>query len=488
MLSYFAGLLTAIYDPYTEREHRWLGWAWLAGLYAVGGWMWGKFLNWVQIPFDFHDWAEITAPRVAFLRDAVIKGVLPLHMPDASALRNLTDRFMSLPDMLLSPQILLLRFLEVGPFILVNTLLFYTLGVWGLLWFRRRFSLSLAAFTALFFLFNFNGHILAHYSVGHVTWAGYFLFPWLLALVFQLLEGDHTWAWVAKTALLMFFMYLQGSFHQFIWVLLFLGFLAVSSWKHFWPVVKALVFAVLLSMVRILPPVLLLGQFDDEFLGGYPSLWDVLQSMVVIRFPADSLSVRSMLSVLGWWEYDLYLGLLGAVFLLYFGVYRWLLNRRPDLGYPELVLPLAAIFILSIGRVYRLMRLIPIPLLSGERASIRMIILPTVALLIIAAVEFQGWLRGRKASPALQVSGLGVLLLLVHDLWQHLKAWQVTNAFPAFPETPVNLAIKVVANHPDPPYTNLLLAGAVISGLALATLLGLVWRERRLKIREAYPK
>ena len=37
--------------------------------------LWGKFLNWGQIPFDFHDWAEITAPRVAFLRDAMIKGI-----------------------------------------------------------------------------------------------------------------------------------------------------------------------------------------------------------------------------------------------------------------------------------------------------------------------------------------------------------------------------------------------------------------------------
>ncbi len=478
-----SSLLAALYDPETERKHRWLGWGWLGGLYAVGGLLWGKFLNWGKIPFDFHDWAEITAPRVAFLRDAMIKGVLPLHMPDASALRGITDRFMSLPDMLLSPQIILLRFMEVGPFILVNTLLFYSLGVWGLLWFRRRFSLSLVSFTALFFLFNFNGHILAHYSVGHVTWAGYFLFPWLLALTFQLLDGDHSWAWVAKTSLLMFFMYLQGSFHQFIWAVLFLSLLAVANWKHFWTVVKALVFAVLLSLVRILPPVLLLNQFDNEFLGGYPSVWDVLQSMVVIKFPADSLSVRSMLSVLGWWEYDLYLGLLGAAFLLYFGVFRWLANRRSDLGYPQFIVPVMGLFAFSVGRVYRLMLLIPVPIFSGERASIRMIILPVVLLLIIGAVEFQDWLRKHLAqtTPAVQVAGLGALLLLAHDLWQHLKAWQVTNAFPAFPETPVNLAIKVVANHPDPPYTTMLLVGAILSGLTLIVLLGLVWGERRKK-------
>ena len=132
------------------------------GLWAGGVFLWGKFLNWGDIPFDWLDWAEINAPRTAFLKDAVTKGVLPLHMPDSSALRGVTDRFMSIPDALLSPQILLLRFMDVGTFFLVDTLLLYTIGMFGLLWFRRRYSLSLASFSALFLLFNFNGHILAH--------------------------------------------------------------------------------------------------------------------------------------------------------------------------------------------------------------------------------------------------------------------------------------------------------------------------------------
>ena len=53
---------------------------------------WGFFLNWGSIPFDFHDWAEVNAPRLAFLKDAVTKGELPLHMPDSSALRGERER------------------------------------------------------------------------------------------------------------------------------------------------------------------------------------------------------------------------------------------------------------------------------------------------------------------------------------------------------------------------------------------------------------
>jgi len=472
-----SNLLRALYDPEVERRYRWFGAAWLVALFLGGALLWGKFLNWGNIPFDFHDWAEVNAPRLAFVRDAVIKGVLPLHMPDGSALRNVTDRFMSLPDVILSPQVILMRWMEVGPFVLVNTLLFYALGAWGLLWFRRRFQLGLVPFTALFLLFSFNGHILTHMSIGHITWNGYFLFPWALALVFRLLDGDHSWRWVAKMALLLFFMFINGSYHHFVWVLLFLGILAVSSWKHFFTIVKAGLFAVLLSLVRILPCALQLKSFDDEFLGGYPTLMDVLSSLVTVKFPTQSLEVRSMLSPLGWWEYSLYLGLIGTVFLAFFGVYRWIKNSLPQHGYPDLLLPVLGVALLSLGRIYRLLLVFPIPLLSGERASIRMLILPLVILLILAAVELQTWLRQHSLRAVEEVAGLGLLLALGHDLWQHLKVWQVTNAFTAFPTTPVNLAIKVVANHPDPVYTTTLAIGAAASLVSLVALLLLAWKR-----------
>ena len=82
---------------------------------------WGYFLNRGDIPFDFHDWAEVNAPRLAFLKDAITKGELPLHMPDSSALRGVTDRYMALPDIILSPQVILLRWMPVGIFVLVHT-------------------------------------------------------------------------------------------------------------------------------------------------------------------------------------------------------------------------------------------------------------------------------------------------------------------------------------------------------------------------------
>ena len=464
-------LIEALFDRNKEKDFPWLPWVWLAGLFAMGVFLWGKFLNWGNIPFDWLDWAEINAPRTAFLKDAITKGVLPLHMPDSSALRGITDRFLCMVDPILSPQVVLLRFMEVGQFFLVHTLLLYTLGAAGLLWFRRKFNLSLVAYTALFLLFNFNGHLLAHYSVGHVTWGGSLLFPWFLVLIFQLLEGDESWAWVAKTSLLLFFIWLQGSFHQYVWGLMFLALIGLTGWREFRQALKTGVCTVLLSMVRILPPAMFASQFDDEFLGGYPTLMDILKSMVTIVYPADAIDIRTMINPFAWWEFDLYLGLVGAFFFLYVGVYRWIKRGAADRGYPALLLPSMVMLVWSVGRIYRVVRLIPIPLLSGERASIRMVLLPFLVLLILGAGEFQHWLDQRKQPLIVRLSELGLLLIMGHDLWQHLKVWQVTNAVSAFPLAKVDLSIKVVANHPDAPYTTALAVGA---GITLLTLVFLV--------------
>ena len=92
----------AFTDPKYEKDKKGFFIFYLVLLLVIILAGWGFFLNWGNIPFDFHDWAEVNAPRLAFLKDAITKGKLPLHMPDSSALRGVTDRYMALPDMILS--------------------------------------------------------------------------------------------------------------------------------------------------------------------------------------------------------------------------------------------------------------------------------------------------------------------------------------------------------------------------------------------------
>ena len=173
-------------DPDMEEQHKGFRIFWLALLLLAVLGAWGVMLNFGDIPFDFHDWGEVNGPRLAFLKDAVTKGQLPLHMPDASALRGVTDRYLTLPDLILSPQVLLLRFMSVGTFVLVDTWMMIGLGYWGLLRLKKRFSLSLLSFTWITLLFFCNGHMVSHYAVGHVTWGGTFLLSWFAEFVFSL--------------------------------------------------------------------------------------------------------------------------------------------------------------------------------------------------------------------------------------------------------------------------------------------------------------
>jgi hypothetical protein len=457
--------------PASEQPRRYLNISWLAGVYLLGLLLWGQFLNWGRIPFDFHDWAEISAPRLAFVQDAVRTGQLPLHMPDGSALRNVTDRFMAIPDVMLSPQVLLLGVMDVGSFVLVNTWLLYSLGFLGLLWFWRKYELSPLVFAALSFLFNFNGSLLAHFSVGHINYTGYLLFPVLIALLIQMLEGENNWRWITKYALLMFFILLQGSFHQFIWGLILTGLVGLFYWKYFLQVLKALVFTCLLSSVRLLPPALLLGVFDNEFLSGYPTLLDVFTALIVPRGPQDAFLHKSILTSLGWWEFDLYIGVIGMAIVLIFGLVFWLRNLRTTHQYLELFLPVVVLFTLSIGRLYRLVMLLPIPLLNGERVSARFMSLVFGVLLLIGVINLNQWFRERRHNSWVGWASLGLILVLVSDLWQNLKLWRVNVAYEDFPKTPVDLAIKVVSNHGDSAYFTFLIFGSVVSVITLVFLL-----------------
>lgn len=488
MLPKVTALLDALADflfqPASTVRRRWLAWGWNAALFLLGVFLIGQLLNWGRGPYDFHDWAEVNAARLAFVQDAVRTGQLPLHMPDASALRNITDRYMALPDVLLAPQMVLLPLMSVTQWVLFNTLLLYALGGLALLWLRRRFDLSPLVFGVLFLLYAANGHMQAHLGVGHVNFAAGYLFPWLIVLLVQAVDGQAAgalpgWRWVAKTAFLLFFVLLNGGFHQFVWGLFFLGFFGLFAWKFLPLILKTLVAACLLAMLRLLPPALGLGLFDNEFLGGYPTFATLLESLFRLVDPYQSLGTRAWLTPLGWWELDLYVGLAGAVFVLGFGVVRWLRRLNDVDGFPQFLLPVLAMLALAVGQVYRPFMLFPIPLINGERVSSRLAFLPLLVLAVMAAVQMQRWLNERPLRAELRWGLAGLALLLAHDLWQHTRAWNVNVAADAFGRMDVNLAIKVVSNHPDPAYTNLLLLGLALTTLTAAALLVLARRDTR---------
>ncbi len=453
---------------------------WAGILFIAGAAVWVWFFNSGQIPLNFQDWDKVTVPRLAFLQNSIRQGVLPLHINDQSALGGMTDRFMGIPDVMLSPQVLLLAWMDIRAFLLLNFLLLYAAGFAGLLVFGRKQKLGMLAFTILFALFNFNGHLVAHLSIGHYTWTGYFLFSWLLVFIFDLFAGKVEWRWVAQVSVTLFAMLLQGGYHQFVHSLILLALLAITLPGKFFDLLKAILFAALLSAVRLLPEVVNLQNFHDTFfyLGGYPSLADLIDSLTRLAGPTRSTS-NGLTYPLWSWEYNLYIGLAAALFLLLFGVIIPYLNRKQPANHLVLWIPAIGLILLSMDQVFFLLQnIFHVPPLTGERAPGRMAVLAFLLILAMAGIEFQKWCKDhQKQSILYPLACAGGVIFMLHDLWQNLRIWRIVDIAKQFAiEEEYPLAHWQVVNHTDTRYLFALAVGAAIS---LATLAWLIFIQTR---------
>lgn len=494
-------LLDAVFYPGADRFSWAVTVAWLASLLVVGGYLWGVFYSWGNISLDFLDWAEVTGPRYALLKDALARGLFPLHAGNRTALRGVTDRYFAIPDTPFSPEIIALRYLEIGQYLFYDTLLWYGIGFAGLLLLRRKYRFSPLVFLLLFLIFNFNGFITGHLAVGHSVYTAYFLLPFFILLVLDLLERERVgWKWVLGFTVLQMAILLQGFFHLYVWCLMFLGLLALFNLRLLRPVALAGIFSALVGLPRLLPPALVVKRITHEFLGGPATVMDLFSSLAVLRDPDRAMILPSKIYPLRWWEVDYFIGLLGLALVVVFGVVVPLYRSR-DRGNangegvasggtgvrkPAHLQLLAACLVftfLSIGQVYgTIIELLPVPPLTGERVSGRFFAISLAALLVLAAIYLQRELDRRRLPAWGQLIMLGLSAMVFHDLNQHLQAWRIRyldGLVYLFPKVPFDAAQHTISNHADPQYFALLGGGAAAAALALAFLVVMAWKERK---------
>ncbi len=482
--------ISTLFAPEHEARAPWLVRGWIAGLFAAGLTGWSYLLGWGSAPLDFHDWTAINLPRLLFLQNALAAGEWPLHMAGTAALHGVTDRFLTLPDVITTPQALLLLVMPVRTFVLVDVLIFFSAGFAGLLWLRRYFNWSLAAFSGVFLLFLFNGHILAHYSVGHFTWGPYFLFPFIAVLLFRFLDGDDSWRSIATFAGVMCVMVLAGGQHHLTWVLLLLALMIPFCWSRAWWLAAAAIASGLLSAVRLLPPALELQSFRNAGLVsdviGYPSVMHLLGALVSLRREApafnEALPGNMWFFDSAYYEFTVYVGAVGAA-LVAAGLYRWLRDERPM--YHQLIVPAFAMSALSIGSLYRLVRMTHLPMLEAERYAARMFSLPLSLFIILAAVALDRYLRQAAVAMWHRVLALVALAFVALDIAASVRLWRVRVSSGLFGHTELDTAMAAIANRPDPAYTNTVLAGLAISSVTAIVLLVLAGRERQRSRRIA---
>ncbi len=356
----------------------------LGGLYLLG-----HFLAWGSVSLEFADWAEVAGPRLTLLQNAILHAQLPLVSASPLTIGGATTyQILAVPDLLISPQVFLLAFMSAAQFYVFQVLLMYAIGFLGLVQLSHRKNYSPLTFGIVFILFNFNGYILAHFSIGHLTWGAYFLFSWLAVLVFDLLDGRSAgWGWTFKMAGLLFIMLLQGGYHHVVYCLFLLGLLGLTYPRHFWLILRTSVFAVLLGLARLLPLVTLVKDVSNNYLTGFPDIVSVWNALAVLQGPNAALRpIAAVGNPIGGWESTLYTGLVGALFIVYFGLIRPL--ARPDAAhsYRRLLLPLGGLLFMSLTPVYNALRQwVPLPLFTGERVTTRLIVLVLALALFLAA-------------------------------------------------------------------------------------------------------
>lgn len=472
-------LLHAIFDPEFERDFRFLGFIGFCLIFLVGITWWAAFFNFGKTHLDYGDWDLINIPRLVFLQQAIQQHVFPWHMTYTPPLHE-TDRFFSLPDVISSPQVLLLAFIKVRHFVYLDFLFHYTLAACGIFLIKKQLNLSLAAVCFLFFLLNFNGYLIAHFAVGHFTWVSHFLFPLFFALMISFANGAKGWLWVTATAFLLFYMVLVGGEHQFVWLLLFMILMLPAFWRRSGWLLAAMLFAGLLASVRLLPPVVELERFSwvsTALPAGYPSINNLAQAMIRLVSPEN---VSEPLYKFGYWELNLFVGLVGLGFIIYFGLVRWAKNLDIPPNYSGFILPVFGMILFSLSDTFRFVKLIPFPLFQGERVSSRIIDVPFVFLLIIAAYYFQNFLSERERKSPFYIVVTGLFLWMAHDLWANLKLWSVDSWATISNHALLNYyEMNLVGNHPDSVYFSVFYLGAAVTVISAVILICLCLRELR---------
>jgi hypothetical protein len=190
-------------------------------------------------------------------------------------------------------------------------------------------------------------------------------------------------------------------------------------------------------------------------------------------------------NAVGTWEYTFFVGILGALFILYFGILKPVVSQEGSENFRLLLLPCLGLTILSLDKVFGTLRqVIPLPLFTGERWASRIFSLAFVFILISAAVHFQRWLESQHLSLVSVGIMLGLVLLGAYDLQRNLALWSVLNIAKYYDVENFNPKSYYPANQlGDTKYLTLLLVGLIISLISAVGLLFLAWRERRISSR-----
>ena len=458
------------------------------GLYLYGLCCWYKIFGNGNCSFVTTDWT-FHAKFTSVLKDAVLAWEVPFYSVESI---QLTNKIIADPRVLLSPQVLLLRYLEIEQFYYVNICIMYSICFIGLLKIRKFYELSIIPFFILYSLVSFNGYVIGHVAGGHAEWIGYFFLPLLVYYFLKLLEEEEdAYSYSIKIALVLFCMYLQGAIHLCNFVIYFMGVYSLFSLRHFGPIFVSLVTAFFLSAIRFFPVLVSFGNNHPfDALQGWPSFHTVIEAFCVIRpFDYSPLIPHSV----HWSEYNYYLGVLGFAFITYFGIYKAFPRNRNDWGIDSKTVVLFFITLfLSFAYIWKKTFFnIDFILFTTERVPSRFLIVPLLFILVIAVRNLQSYFSSHRFKEYFPVYAIVGLMALVNErsLQGHLHLWSLPQIGCAKVDgySSYSKGLLLVTSEIEPSYFYGTCAGAIMTVIMLGLAIGVLIKKpdfmrRRVKV------
>ena len=376
----------------------------LACMFGVAIWLW--LFHAGQFPWTEGDWREEWMFFFAW-KEALRDGTMPYYL--GTALQG-TERYLANLQTPMMPYIAALALVSVKTFLLCHIIVVYIAGFLGAIALRRELALGLLPWMMFVFIFTLNGHIVSHLSVGHLPWIAYFLMPWILWSAVRTARGDSSARNVITCAIAWAAMILIGGWHVFVWSLIFLIVTCLARPRQLVVLGQIGVLTALLAAVRLAPGVATYGTGANIFLSGFPTLASMFESLggTPVRY-----------ALLDQWELETYVGGAGLI-LLGLGAVPFMEAGKRHMNF--LLLPSAALIILSFGDIYR-DTLFRLPGFVSQRVPTRLLIVPVLWLALAGAVRIDAWRRYHRslaASLVLSVGGwfLALQLLLRAQAWR----------------------------------------------------------------------
>ena len=374
------------------RAHYWVRSSFFITLFLIGIVHWVAFFNAGDLSLVAYDWV-LEGAFLNTLREAQTSGVIPWRWsePFGSALEALVDthdtrNFLANPEVVLTPDIILLRWIPNSIFVITHVVLFYTAGFFGSIFIARKLNASFVALLFFWLVFNFNGKLTAHLAVGHLPRAGYFLLPFFFIILSRFVTEAQSASSIGTTSvlgmgMLLGVLFLNGSFHEAVWCSMFMVIALLWRWSMFLNVVTSVLVGSLIGLGRLLPAVLAFPQTERPFRSGYPSFGTALDAFTSLR-GHDFVRMGERFGDLGWWEYDIFVGFVAFIILV---IAFTIAVKRSKVGRQMPLFAAGGVFLLlSFGNVHALIAKSPFPFAGIDRVSASFIVIPFMLFLITA--------------------------------------------------------------------------------------------------------